>query len=298
LPGATRAITPHPEMASEDPPAGDGLMAAPPLNPLDWDLGNVPPGIAWGGVDEAGRGAWAGPVVAACAVLDPGAVRRWGHVLRGARDSKKLAPERRETLALELKASLAAWSVAVVDNLAVDRENILEATLRAMREAVRGVEPRPRLLFVDGDRAPRSGLPERLVVEGDAHSCAVACASILAKTHRDAILRGMDAAHPGYGFGRHKGYGTAEHREALDRLGPSPVHRLSYAPVAARLRPDEGLRERLRLGLEGAATVPDLHAWVERELRPAYGRLKPAWIEGLRRRYADLLARRAVAEDR
>lgn len=271
-------------------------MAAARVNPLEWDLGNVPPGIAWGGVDEAGRGAWAGPVVAACAVLDPAAVGKWGHVLRGARDSKKLSPERRETLALELKASLAAWAVAASDNLAVDRENILEATLGAMREAIRGVAVQPRLLFVDGDRAPRSGLPERLVVEGDAHSCAVACASILAKTHRDAILRDLDGTLPGYGFARHKGYGTAEHREALDRLGPSPVHRMSYAPVAARIRPDGELREQLRQDLDAAASVADLHAWVEQRLRPGYGRLKPLWVESLRRRYADRLAQLAVAE--
>ncbi|HNX31480.1 MAG TPA: ribonuclease HII, partial [Holophaga sp.] len=162
------------------------------LNPLDWDLGNVPPGIAWGGVDEAGRGAWAGPVVAACAVVDPRAVERWSHVLRAARDSKKLSPEKRESIAAELRMVLPAWAVAEVDNLAIDRDNILQATLEAMRRAVAGVDVKPRILFVDGDRAPRTGLPERLLVDGDATSCAVAAASILAKTHRDALMRRMD----------------------------------------------------------------------------------------------------------
>ncbi|MBI4912856.1 MAG: ribonuclease HII [Acidobacteria bacterium] len=273
-------------------------QASPParINPLDWDLGNVPPGIPWGGVDEAGRGAWAGPVVAACAVLDPACVARWGHVLRSARDSKRLQPDRREVLAAELRTVLPAWSVVEVDNLAVDRENILEATLSAMRGAVRGLGIVPRILFVDGDRAPRSGLPERLVVDGDVLSCAVACASILAKAHRDAWMREQGARWPDYGFARHKGYGTPEHRGALDRLGPSPIHRLSYRPVAARLRPDEALRDRLRETLDRPASVEDLKSWVEQELRPAYGQLKPLWVETLRRRYAERLAQLAAGE--
>jgi len=267
------------------------------MNPLDWDLGNVPPGIAWGGVDEAGRGAWAGPVVAACAVLDPSTVARWGHVLRGARDSKKLNPERREALASELKIVLPAWSVAVVDNLAIDRENILEATLQAMRQAVSSLELRPRILFVDGDRAPRTGLPERLLVEGDALSCAVACASILAKTHRDAILRELEQVHPGYGFAKHKGYGTPEHRRALQERGACPVHRITYGPVAALLRPDPVLREALALSLEDCADIPQLQAWAEARLKPAYGHLEPAWVEELRMRYASILARLALPGD-
>src|SRR5215472_11695963 len=102
------------------------------MNPLDWDLGNVPPGIVWGGIDEAGRGAWAGPVVAACAVLDHDAARRWGHVLREVKDSKQLSPDAREALAVELKAALPAYGIAEMDAFAIDRENILQATLHAM----------------------------------------------------------------------------------------------------------------------------------------------------------------------
>ncbi len=260
------------------------------MNPLDWDLGNIPPGIAWGGVDEAGRGAWAGPVVAACAVLDPSSVQRWSKVLRGARDSKQLSPERREALAAELRIVLPAWSVAVLDNLAIDRENILQATLLAMRQAVSSLAIRPRILFVDGDRAPRTGLPERLLVEGDSLSCAVACASILAKTHRDALLRELDRDHPGYGFARHKGYGTPEHRRALQELGACPIHRVSYAPVAALQRPEPELRDALGETLEACTGVAAMQAWVEGQLRPAYGRLAPAWVEALRSRYADRLA--------
>lgn len=198
------------------------------MNPLDWDLGNVPPGILWGGVDEAGRGAWAGPVVAACAVLDQGAARKWRHVLVEVQDSKKLSPERRAVLATELKSVLAAWAVAEVDSMAIDRENILEATMMAMRGAVEKVPAKPRILFVDGNRAPKTGLLERLIVDGDATSCAVAAASILAKTHRDARMAELDEHYQGYGFAQHKGYGTEEHRDALLRLGRCPQHRALF----------------------------------------------------------------------
>jgi ribonuclease HII len=266
------------------------------MNPLDWDLGNVPPGIAWGGVDEAGRGAWAGPVVAACAVLDPDSVKQWRHVLREARDSKQLTPQRRAVLATELKGTLAAWAVAEADVLTIDRENILEATLGAMRKAVADVSVRPRMLLIDGDKAPRTGLPERLIVEGDATSCAVAAASILAKAHRDALMVELDEEVPGYGFKQHKGYGTREHQERLQELGASCVHRLSYAPVAAAQRPDEAVRAILLDSLGTCQSVKDLHQWVETDLRPNYGRLKLVWVETLRRRYADRLAQLAYQE--
>jgi ribonuclease HII len=266
------------------------------INPLDWDLGNVPPGVAWGGVDEAGRGAWAGPVVAACAVLDGPTAQKWGHVLRGVRDSKQMTPERREVLAAELKTVLPAFAIAEVDGLAIDRENILEATLMAMRQAVSNLAIRPRLLLVDGNRAPKTGLPERLVVDGDALSCAIGAASILAKAHRDALMIGLEERHPGYGFGQHKGYGTALHRARIRELGVSPVHRISYAPVAALQQVDEELREALRHSLDRCATVTEMQAWVESELRPAYGRLKLVWVETLRRHYADRLAQLAVGE--
>jgi ribonuclease HII len=260
------------------------------VNPLDWDLGNTPPGIAWGGLDEAGRGAWAGPVVAACAVLDRETAARWGHVLRAARDSKQLSPDKREALAAELKMVLPAWAVAEVDNLGIDRENILGASLSAMRQSVAALAVRPRMLLVDGDRAPRTGLPERLVVDGDALSCAIACASILAKTHRDGLMRDLDRELPGYGFARHKGYGTQIHRQALRELGASPAHRLSYAPVAALVRPEDQLRGALLAEIERCGSVAELQAWVAASLRPAYGRLRLAWVELLRDRYGERLA--------
>lgn len=268
------------------------------INPLEWDLGHVPPGVVWGGVDEAGRGAWAGPVVAACAVLDHKAAAQWGHVLGSARDSKQLSPEKRETLASELKLVLVAWAVAEVDNLAIDRENILQATLEAMRDSVSRLSVTPRMLFVDGDRAPRTGLPERLLVEGDATSCSVAAASILAKTHRDRLMRDLAKVYPEYGFERHKGYGTPEHRKALDANGTCAIHRLSYAPVAARQKPDDGLRADLMGSLEECDSVEKLQTWAVSRLRPAYGQLKPKWVEALRVRYAEMLAPLALGEPR
>ena len=263
------------------------------MNPLDWDLGNLPPGLPWGGVDEAGRGAWAGPVVAACAVLDHATASRWGHVLRAAKDSKKLSPDKREALALELKQVLPAWSVAEVDNLGIDRDNILEASMSAMRQAVAGLALKPRILLVDGNRGPGTGLPERLVVDGDALSCAIACASILAKTHRDALMRELEERLPGYGFRQHKGYGTEIHRQALSALGASPVHRLSYAPVAALQQTQEPLRAILMEEVESCESVDELQTWVEARLKPVYGQLTLDWVETLRNRYAERLAQLA-----
>jgi ribonuclease HII len=235
-------------------------------------------------------------VVAACAVLDPDAVHRWGHVLRGVRDSKQMTPDRREALAAELKAVLPAWGIGEVDALAIDRENILGATMMAMRQATESLAVRPRILFVDGNRGPGTGLLERLVVDGDALSCALGAASILAKAHRDALMIGLEERYPGYGFGQHKGYGTALHRARIRELGVSPVHRISYAPVAALQQVDEALRDGLRHSLDRCSTVGGLQAWVASELRPAYGRLKLVWVETLRRRYADRLAQLAQAE--
>ncbi len=168
--------------------------------------------------------------------------------------------------------------------------------MMAMRQSVSELAIRPRILLIDGNRGPRTGLPERLVVEGDALSCAIGAASILAKAHRDALMIALEEVHPGYGFGQHKGYGTALHRARLQELGVSPVHRLSYAPVAALQQVDEDLRDRLHHSLDACASVAALRTWVERELRPSYGHLKLVWVETLRRRYADRLVQLADAE--
>ena len=180
------------------------------------------------GIDEAGRGPWAGPVVAAAVVLDP------ANIPAGLNDSKKLSAARREELFAELQVAAAIGTgIAGIDR--IDRDNILVATLWAMTESVRVLTILPSLALVDGNRAPRLACPCETIVAGDARSLSVAAASIVAKVTRDRIMRELDSEYPGYGFARHKGYGTAVHAEALARLGPSPQHRRSFAPVRAML---------------------------------------------------------------
>ncbi|WP_142803481.1 ribonuclease HII [Tepidiphilus sp. J10] len=179
------------------------------------------------GVDEAGRGPLAGPVVAAAVILPPGAS------LPGLNDSKKLSPSRRERLAAEIRASALAWAVAEASASEIDEWNILRATLRAMARAVAALPLVPDEVLVDGNRAPELEVPVRTIIGGDALEPAIMAASILAKTHRDARLVALDRRYPGYGFARHKGYGTAAHLAALARLGPCPEHRRSFAPVRA-----------------------------------------------------------------
>lgn len=178
------------------------------------------------GVDEAGRGPLAGPVVAAAVILDP------ARPVRGLRDSKLLTAAARERLAGEIRATALAWSVAHADVAEIDALNILEATLLAMRRAVEGLALAPGEVLVDGNRCPRLACAVRAIVGGDRSVPAISAASILAKTARDAQLVELDARHPGYGFVRNKGYGTPEHLAALGRLGPCAVHRRSFAPVA------------------------------------------------------------------
>ena len=181
------------------------------------------------GVDEAGRGPLAGPVVAAAVILDP-AVR-----IEGLADSKRLAAGRRAELDREIRACALSFAVARVGAEIIDAVNILQATMRAMREAVDALDPPPDEVLVDGDRCPALPYPARAVVRGDASVAAISAASILAKVARDREMIEMDRRYPEYGFARHKGYGTHAHRDALLRHGPSPIHRASFAPVRAAL---------------------------------------------------------------
>ena len=181
------------------------------------------------GVDEAGRGPLAGPVVAAAVILPPGTS------LSGLNDSKKLSPRQRERLAAEIRATALAWAVAEASAAEIDAWNILRSTLRAMARAVAALPLTPDEVRVDGNQAPALEVPVRTIIGGDALEPAIMAASILAKTHRDARLVALEARHPGYGFARHKGYGTAAHLAALARLGPCPEHRRSFAPVRAAL---------------------------------------------------------------
>ncbi|MFO1407195.1 MAG: ribonuclease HII [Steroidobacteraceae bacterium] len=198
---------------------------APGQSSFDW---RRPGPVA--GVDEAGRGPLAGPVVAAAVVLDP------ARPIDGLADSKALTAARRERLDAEIRAACVAWSLGWADAREIDEVNILRATMLAMRRAVAGLGLASAHVIVDGNRCPDlSGLPLECsceaIVKADATVAAVSAASILAKVARDAHMRELDLAHPGYGFAVHKGYPTADHLSALARLGPSPVHRRSYAPV-------------------------------------------------------------------
>lgn len=179
------------------------------------------------GVDEAGRGPLAGPVVAACVILDP------ERPIAGLADSKTLSAARRDALAARIRAEALAWAVAEADVEEIDRLNILHATMLAMRRAVEALAVTPDEVLVDGDRCPTLAMPVRAIVRGDATEPAISAASILAKTSRDAAMLALHRTHPGYGFDRHKGYPTAEHRHALARLGPTIHHRMSFAPVRA-----------------------------------------------------------------
>jgi ribonuclease HII len=183
------------------------------------------------GVDEAGRGPLAGPVFAAAVILDP------AHPIAGLADSKQLSATRREQLAVEIRAHALAWALGRADVAEIDQINILQAALLAMRRAVENLLIAPHQVWVDGKQCP-SGLacPCRAIIKGDATVPAISAASILAKVARDAELRELHERYPDYGFARHKGYPTLEHRDTLRRFGPCPEHRRSFAPVAAVLQ--------------------------------------------------------------
>lgn len=181
------------------------------------------------GVDEAGMSPLAGPVYAGAVVFAPGTR------IADVDDSKKLSPEERERLALEIKAVAVAWSVGIATVEDIDTINIYWAGLLAMRRAVEGLCVSPQHLLIDARRLKDLAVPQERIVKGDARSLSIAAASILAKTARDAHMRELDVAYPGYGFARHKGYPVKEHVAALARLGASPVHRRSFDPVRVAL---------------------------------------------------------------
>jgi ribonuclease HII len=179
------------------------------------------------GVDEAGRGPLAGPVVAAAVVLCEGGIE-------GLDDSKKLTAKRRRELEAQIKAKC-LWSVGLCSVEEIDALNILQATMLAMTRAVEALDVEPKLVMVDGNRLPRWQYSAEAIVGGDAiHPC-ISAASIIAKEHRDRIMVVADADYPGYGWASNKGYGAAVHMDALQRLGPTPLHRKSFAPVAQML---------------------------------------------------------------
>ena len=182
------------------------------------------------GVDEAGRGPWAGPVTAGAVILDP------AQPIEGLTDSKKLTEARRDALAPIIRERAAAWSVAHATPEEIDRLNIRQATFLAMERAVAGLGLVPGHILVDGNALPANfPCSAEAIVKGDLTEPAISAASILAKTVRDALMKELDAAFPAYGFARHKGYGTAAHAAALGEHGPCPHHRQSFAPVRRAL---------------------------------------------------------------
>jgi len=184
------------------------------------------------GIDEAGRGPLAGPVVVAAVILDP------RKPISGLADSKALNRALREQLDIEIRHRAFAYSVVAVDVDEIDRLNILHATLTGMRRALSALTRVPDLTLIDGDRLPpRLPCPARAVIGGDASEPVISAASILAKVARDRIMCELDRHFPGYGFAQHKGYPTPQHLQALDRLGPCPHHRRSFAPVRQSLLP-------------------------------------------------------------
>lgn len=179
------------------------------------------------GVDEAGRGALAGPVVIASVKLD------YSLPIEGIDDSKKLSPARREKLYDQIIASALAWKIVEIDNRYIDSHNILQATLEGMRQAVCAIAQPTDLALVDGNKAPSNlPCPHLCVIGGDALQACVAAASILAKVHRDRLMDSLHLLHPNYGFDRHKGYGTRHHLQAIREHGPCPLHRFSFSPIS------------------------------------------------------------------
>lgn len=194
------------------------------LEAAELQLGMMP--IA--GVDEAGRGPWAGPVVAAAVILDP------ARIPDNIDDSKAMDEDSRAFLYNRIM-KVADVGVGIAELERIDRDNILGATLWAMSEAVAALKSQPRLVLIDGNKAPRMAVATRTIVKGDAKCLSIAAASIVAKVTRDRIMMAMARDYPGYGFERHKGYGTPEHQAAITRLGVCALHRRSFKPVQLAL---------------------------------------------------------------
>lgn len=196
------------------------------------------------GVDEAGRGPLAGPVVAAACILDP------AKPVFGINDSKKLTPAKRSRLYQEITENALAWTTARSDHITIDRINILEATKLAMLQAIKDLVPVPDLVLIDAVDLKLDNPETWPIVRGDNHSISVAAASIIAKVTRDTLMEEYDDLYPGYGFAQHKGYGTASHYDALYKLGPCPIHRKTFLRSAAK--------KLISLGLTGIDYFADL----------------------------------------
>jgi ribonuclease HII len=206
------------------------LFSAPPIDLLFFERHTRSQGYQLvAGIDEAGRGPLAGPVVAAAVIL-PAGLR-----IKGVNDSKKLSPDTRERLFDVIMSQALSVGVGMGSPQLIDRINILQATLHAMLEAASQLVPQPDYILIDGISSINSPIPQKTIKKGDSLSLSIAAASIIAKVTRDRLMRELDGIHPGYGFSGHKGYGSALHMDAIRRLGPSPVHRLTFGGVKEHL---------------------------------------------------------------
>ena len=187
------------------------------------------------GIDEAGRGSLAGPVVAAAVILPPDIDTPWiGEV----RDSKQLSPSRRELLFHHIRKAAVAIGIGITQHETIDAEGIVKATQSAMKRAIDQLSPPPQFLLIDYMHLPRVLLPQKGITNGDSLCFSIACASIMAKVSRDHLMIELNGTYPGYGLARHKGYGTKEHLSCLHRLGPSSIHRQSFKPVREMIQQD------------------------------------------------------------
>jgi ribonuclease HII len=194
----------------------------------------IPDGLV-AGVDEAGRGPLAGPVVAGAVILDP------HNPIDGLQDSKRLTAARREALYVEIQEKALAWAVASADVEEIDRINILQATMLAMQRAVDALQPAAEHALIDGNRCPVLACPAQAIIKGDSRVAAISAASIMAKVSRDREMLSLDLQYPGYGLAQHKGYPSKAHIEALENLGVTPIHRRSYAPVRRMMERQAGM---------------------------------------------------------
>lgn len=190
---------------------------------------SIYPGLLFAGCDEVGRGPLAGDVVAAAVILDP------ENPIAGLDDSKKLTEKKREQLFIEIQQKAKSWCIARASVAEIDKINILQASLLAMTRAVQGLHIQPEHVLVDGNKLPKWSYTAEAVVKGDSRVAAISAASIIAKVTRDREMVALDKTYPGYGFADHKGYPTKVHMDALDKLGITPIHRTSYAPVRAKI---------------------------------------------------------------
>ncbi len=183
------------------------------------------------GSDEVGKGAWAGPIVAAAVVLPE------KFPVKGIKDSKKLSPSAREKLFVRITKHAVSWAVGMVSHETIDRIGIQKANVRVIEQAVKNLHVSPDAILIDAVKVRFGKQPVKAIIKGDAKVLSIAAASIVAKVVRDTLMKGFEREHPGYGFGRHKGYGTAEHRKKLKQFGLSKIHRKSFEPMKHMQRP-------------------------------------------------------------